>query len=139
MATYSAKNARVTFNAVAFTAIKWTATIEGDELETTNFESGGLHEAIIGIRKCTFSISANDDNGTTTLDRIVPGLYTSAGVIKLYLNAPAAGVGPYIQINTPLIKSVQYDADVKNPMAVQIQGVGSGTYVHATGAAGATT
>jgi hypothetical protein len=135
---YSAKNARVTFNSVAVVAKRWQISEKVDRLDTTNFESSGLEESIAGIKSLSFTIELDDDSAATIADRISTGLKSTGGVLKFFLNASTAGVGPYWQITTPFIESRGYNADVKSPMGIQIQGTGSGTYVAATGAPGAT-
>lgn len=136
----SAKNSRVVIGGIAVASKQWTVNVEADELETTNFESGGFHENIAGIRKLTFSIEL-DYNASLNLHEAGGGTVLAGSIIssiKLYINAPAAAQGPFWLLSYAFIKSVSPRADVKSTYSVTIQGNATGTFTYPTGAADAT-
>lgn len=134
---FAAKNAKIRIGAATvLTAKLWTVEVSADDLETTNFEGGGLHENIAGIRKLTFSIELDDDGAQNTFDLTVTAGTVMASTIKLYLNGVG---GPFWLVSYPFIKSVGHRADVKSTMGLTIQGNGTGSFTYPIGAAGSTT
>ncbi len=138
----SSKNSRVRINGVTVACKQWTVNVEADELETTNFESGGFHENITGIRKLSFSIEL-DYNASINLHEAGGGTVLAGSIINsilLYVNAPAAvAAGPRWDISYAFIKSVSPRADVKSTYGVTIQGNATGSFGYPSGAADATT
>lgn len=43
------KNARVSVNGVPLNKAKWEVDLKGDDIDSTNFESGGVDQGLIGI------------------------------------------------------------------------------------------
>lgn len=134
---YSARNSTFEFNTTAYQSTRWQITEDVDDLEVTNFESGGYEENIAGVRRVSGTIEVNDAVAATIADTIYPKLWSSGGAIKLYLNK-VGNAGVYWSIPTPFIKSIGMGADPKNPQAYSIVFKGSATYVRPTGAPGAT-
>lgn len=133
MAFFSAKNAKVRLGAGAtvLTAKSWTVTSEADELDTTNFESGGYTEVIGGIKKLTVQIEIDWDSAANPFDSprsIIPG--STISTVKLYVNDTT---GPYWSIPTLFIRSVSNPAEVRQTVRVSINGTGSGSYTLPTG------
>lgn len=127
---YSAKNAKVRIGATVVVAKQWDVEPQVDELDVTNFESGGFHEVIGGIKKITVNIQL-DDNGLENIYDVIQAGSTATNV-KLYLNDTA---GPFWNIPYLFINRMPQRADVKAAMSDTIQGTGTATWSYPTGAA----
>jgi hypothetical protein len=127
---YSAKNAKVRIGATVVVAKQWDVEPQVDELDVTNFEGGGYHEVIGGIKKLTVNIQLDDNGLENIYDVIKPG--DDAALVKLYLNDTA---GPFWYIPYLFISRMPQRADVKAAMSDTIQGTGNGSWSYPTGAA----
>ena len=81
------KNSRVTVESTNLTKSKWDLTLRGDDIDTTNFESGGVGQGTIGIADVEWNFgglwnAAEDD----LVDP--PGLFPrdNLGAIFFYTN-----------------------------------------------------
>lgn len=81
------KNSRAQVNAQNMTQANWDATFSGENLDTTNFESNGFSEGIIGVWELQWSISGRW-NASQNPNADPPGLFpTEEGAnMSLYVN-----------------------------------------------------
>lgn len=70
----SGKNTRITITGVNLTMASWNIDLEGDDLNSRNFESSGFDQGIIGFIKCRWQLSGDWDAGTNPFEN-PPGLY----------------------------------------------------------------
>src|SRR5689334_2659878 len=88
----SAKNAGVRINSNVYTARKWVVTPKVDELDVSNFETGGYGDEIGGLLYAEFTVDADMDGNQNAYDSpisVQPGTVLSN--VFLYLNGPASG------------------------------------------------
>lgn len=129
----SGKNAKMRIGSYVLAGKRWTGTYELDELDVTNFESGGYHECIGGVRKVTVQMDGDFNAAENMFDS--PPLITDGdtiSLVRLYLNGTD---GPYWSIPTLLVRSVSNSAEVRGTVTFSISGTGSGVFVLPTGAA----
>lgn len=93
MAIYSGRNARVTIGGAAFKCKKWVIETRIDELDITNFESGGYGEFTGGVTDADITLELDLDIGasTTSLNAAIPGGFYA---LLCYTNSAAAPTGP---------------------------------------------
>ena len=87
----SGKNAAVSVEDVILRKSKWDVDLKGDDLDTTNFESAGVDEGIIGIAGVDWNVGGLwDSNGIQLSDP--PGLFPrdDLGAVLLYINTTDA-------------------------------------------------
>lgn len=81
------KNSRVQIEAENLNKAKWDVNLHGDDIDTTNFESGGVDQGLIGIVGAEWNVGGLWD---ASLNNLVdpPGLYPrdNLGTVNLYAN-----------------------------------------------------
>lgn len=84
---YAGKNSRVSVEDVILNKSKWDLDIHGDDIDTTNFECGGVDQGLIGITGIDWNIGGLWDGGDNNLSD-PPGLYPrdDLGTVLLYEN-----------------------------------------------------
>jgi hypothetical protein len=83
----SGKNARVTVGGTALKHAEWEAENKADDLDTTNFESGGVEQGTTGIEVVDVSAKGDWDAGGNFQDS-PPGIYPrdDLSTVKFYTN-----------------------------------------------------
>lgn len=83
----SGKNSRVIFEGVTLNKSKWDLELKGDDIDTTNFESEGIDQGVIGIVSVDWNIGGLWDSEADSLAD-PPGLYPrdDADSLLLYVN-----------------------------------------------------
>jgi hypothetical protein len=109
MPFFAGKNATLSIGGVAYPMDSWSIAIETEEVEVTNFQSGGQKSIIAGIQGGTVSASG-PYNGTAP----------SSGALANFTFGVAGGVniGPY-QV---LITGVTVDTTVKEKATIEVTG-----------------
>lgn len=81
------KNSRVIVEDAILNKSKWHTDIHGDDIDDTNFESGGVDQGLIGITGVSWDIGGLWDAGANNFED-PPGLYPrdNLGAINLYEN-----------------------------------------------------
>jgi hypothetical protein len=120
MAFYSAKNARVQINGSNLFAMRWTITAKTDDLDVTNFESGGFGIYFGGIMDADITFDAVWDSvqdpfanpPTIQPAAILGNGQTGAGAtVKFFLDWINLGV--FWSFSGILVTSVTQDTDVR--------------------------
>lgn len=78
------KGGRTTVSSTTMTNSEWSCTHQGDNLDTTNFESNGFQEGIIGIQRLDWSVKATWNAAQNPMDD-PPGLYPRDDGSSMYL------------------------------------------------------
>lgn len=129
----SCKNSRVQLNgANTYYATKWTVDIKADEIDVTNFESGGFTEYITAYVDSNISVDSiwnaavNDFTaaGQINTGRVITNL-------KLFLST-AAGA-PCFTFPSAIIISVTPDASVRDAMRYSFTARNQGSFSYPGG------
>jgi predicted secreted protein len=102
MAVVALTAAKVTINSVDMSAFIDTVEldIEADDIETSNFGSGGWRTRIGGMKKGSVKLSFNDDFATTTVDDRLFALFgTVTAVAVKATQAANSASNPEYQFN----------------------------------------
>jgi len=78
------RNSRAQVNAQNMTTAQWSATFRGENLDTTNFESNGYEEGIIGIWGLDWSLSGSW-NAAQNPNADPPGLFPTEEGSDMFL------------------------------------------------------
>lgn len=111
MPFYAGKNASFTIGGVTYPMDTWSIAIETEEVEVTNFQSGGQKSLIAGIQSGTVSASG-PYNGTAP----------SSGALASFTFAVAPGVLIGAAPFQVLITSVTVDTSVKEKATIEVSG-----------------
>lgn len=87
----AAKGSRVIVESTTLNKSKWDLDIHGDDLDTTNFECGGIDQGTIGIIGIDWTIGGNWDSSANNYAD-PPGLFPrdNLGAVVLYENVADA-------------------------------------------------
>jgi hypothetical protein len=90
MAKFVVKDPIVTINGgtVSANVAQVTIALEADDVETTNFASGGNRERVGGLKSGTVSLDFHQDFGTAAIDSVVHPLLGNTATIEVI---PTAG------------------------------------------------
>jgi hypothetical protein len=120
MAFFSAKNARVQINGANLFAMRWTITVKTDDLDVTNFETGGFGTYFGGIIDADITCDAVWDSVQDPFNNppaIQPAVILGNGqvgagaTVKFFLDFVNLGV--FWSFAGILITSVTQDTDVR--------------------------
>lgn len=131
----SGKRGRVTVGTTPATLYlkEWDCTDHGDDLDTTNFESSGYDEGIIGIEGCDVSFKG-DWNAAQERFTDPPGLYprSDARNVVLYINTTdtTRWIFDYFRF-----LSVQNNCPVRGLVSFDTSGKSNGTFTRPSGTA----
>ena len=124
------KNSRAQVNAQNMTMASWDATYKGENLDTTNFESNGYSEGIIGVLELSWNLSGRW-NASQNPNADPPGLFpTEEGSdMNLYVN-----VADDIAYEMPTFRCFEGKASTTATGAVDFQsnGMSQGTFTAPT-------
>lgn len=116
------KTGRVAVGSQLLAMLEWSVTARGADLDTTNFESNGIEEGLVGIIGADWAVRANWDAGKNPLDD-PPGLFPRDNGTAMSLFTNVADNKPYVfpfyrclnsKITTNATGLVTFDADGKN-------------------------
>ena len=119
------KNSRVQVVATNLRMANWKTTRKGDDLDTTNFESGGEEQGTIGVTVTEWTLGGDWDASVNAFDS-PPGLYPrdDLGTVKFFENV-TDNVGYTITANRVI--SAENGADVKQKVTFSANGKSQGT------------
>jgi hypothetical protein len=86
------KSSRTTVGGAIMSSTEYSAKDSAADLDTSNFESNGFHTHLIGLRGCSWTLTANWDAGQNAFSQDPPGLFprddggVTNGAITLYTN-----------------------------------------------------
>ena len=127
----SGKGGRVQWNGTNLVLKKWSVTEYGDDLDTTNFESGGVEEGKTGVTRVEFSFEGDWDAARNPFDS-PPAIYPrdDGGPCKLYEN-----VTDNVYWNFPVVRvlSATNSAEARGLVAFSASCKNNGTYTRPTG------
>lgn len=118
------KFSRVQVAAVNLRMANWKATYRGDDLDTTNMESGGTEQGTIGVIVIEWTLGGDWDASINAFDN-PPGLYPrdDLGTIRFFENV-ADNVGYLIPASRVL--SAENGAEVKQKVTFSASGKSQG-------------
>lgn len=81
------KNARATVAGTNMRKTDWETDFQADDIDSTNFESGGFDQGTVGITSCPWTLKGPWDASLNDYDD-PPGLYPrdDLGLVRLYTN-----------------------------------------------------
>lgn len=127
----SAKNSRIRVGSINLNHAKWDAEWQGDDLDTTNFESGGKEDGLIGIEVVIFSGGGHWDAGRNPFDS-PPGIFPRAdgGPLSLLEN-----VTDNVGWTLPLVRflSSKNSSEVRGLVTFDFSGRSNGVFTQPTG------
>lgn len=130
----SGKNSRVVVGGTTLNQSRFDVTLNGDDLDTTNFESGGYGEGILGIQECDASFGGDWDAGDNPIDANgdPPGLYPRDDLadLQLYQNVTDA---TYWDFGYFRIRSARNGSEVRGKVSFECSGKSQGIFVLPTG------
>lgn len=109
MPFYAGKNATLSIGGTAYPMDTWSIAIETEEVEVTNFQSGGQKNLIAGIQGGTVSASGPYNGTAPASGALASFTFGISGAVTL---------GPY-QV---LITSVTVDTTVKEKATIEVTG-----------------
>ncbi len=126
----AAKNSRVIYTAVTLRRASWKATAKADDLDTTNFESGGHEQGTIGVDSIEWSLGGDWDASINEFDD-APGLYPrdDGGSLKLFTNVSD---NVFWLIAATRVLSSENGADIKGKVTFAASGKSQGVALHGT-------
>jgi hypothetical protein len=135
----SGKNSRVTFGGplAALAHSKWQATWRGDDLDTTNFESGGKAEGILGIEDIGISFGGDWDARANPYENAnagpsPPGLYPRDDLGNLYFWINKND-NTFWRFPVSRIRSAASGAEVRGKVTFEVSGFSQGGWFPPTG------
>jgi|SRR6516164_4294916 hypothetical protein len=132
----SAKGARAVVGSTILNYSEWNVELKGDDLDTTNFESQGFEQGIIGIIGCNWSLKAPWDAAQNGYDD-PPGFYPRPDLVnfKVFTNV-ADNVFWLFPLSRVL--SAKLNAPVRALVDWNVDGRSNGTFSLPTGSSGVT-
>lgn len=127
----SAKNSRIRVAATTLNYARWDANWRGDDLDTTNFESAGLEEGLIGIEVVEFSGGGHWDAGRNPFDQ-PPGIFprSDGGPVELIENV-TDNIGWLL--NVVRFLSTRNSAELRGVVSFEFSGKSNGAFSRPTG------
>jgi hypothetical protein len=125
------KNSRINVGATRIVGQRWNVTWKGDDLDTVNFESGGLEEGILGIEGLEWSMAGDWDAGTNPFDD-PPGLYPRDDLagLEFYENV-TDNVG--WDLTYARVRSATNGAEVRGKVSFEASGMSQGSFTPPAG------
>lgn len=68
-------------------------TVDGADLDTTDFASAGWNESIVGLKSGTLAFTVNDDVAVSSIDSILWSHFNTGTAITFEVRATSAAVG----------------------------------------------
>lgn len=118
----SAKGSRAAVGSTILNYSEWTTDLKGDDLDTTNFESLGFDQGIVGIIGCDWTLKGPWDAGRNAYDD-PPGLYPRPDLanVTLYYNVADNVLWTFplsrvlsAKVNAPVRGLVDFAVDCKS-------------------------
>ncbi len=127
----SGKASAISVDSVTLALSKWNCTEEGDDLDTGNFDSGGLGEGILGFVRLRYTAGGAWDAGVNPIDN-PPGIFVRDDLPNLILVINTFDDTDY---NMPFarVRSVTVGTDVKGLVTFDWSGMSQGSYLAPTG------
>lgn len=118
------KNSRVVVEATNLTAANWRVTRRGDDLDTTNFESAGQEQGLIGVEVSDWSLGGDWDSAQNRFTD-PPGLFPrdDLGEIQFYTNLADAD---FHNITDNRVLSAENGAEVRGKVTFSASGKSQG-------------
>lgn len=94
MAVLAMTSCRVELNAVDMSQYVAAVelTLDGVELDTTDFASGGWEEKIMGLKSASLKVKFNDDFASTTVDDRVYAFYNTGTPVAFKIRPTSAAI-----------------------------------------------
>jgi hypothetical protein len=126
----SGKNSAVEVNNVFLNFAKFDVTYKGDDQDTTNFQSQGYGEAILGLQQCDISFGGLWDASPNNPFGNPPGLYPrdDLSAVLLYPSYIPALQGVYWDFPYMRVRSAHNSAEVKSAVAFDVSGMSQGPF-----------
>lgn len=127
----SAKGSRISVGNVNLNLAEWDATHRGDDLDTTNFESGGVEQGTIGIEVVEYDLKGDWDAGRNPFDS-PPGLYPRDDLltVRLYENVSD---NCFWAFPTSRVISARNSAQIRGKVVFEASCKSNGTFTKPTG------
>lgn len=127
----SMKDSQVNVGSTSLAFAQWDVTYTGDDLDTGNFESGGLNEGILGFEGCDWNCGGDWDAGTNPYDD-PPGFYPRDDLTDLgFVENTTDDVGWLFDYAR--VRSSNNGGDVKGKVTFKASGKSQGTFTVPTG------
>lgn len=127
----SGKNARVSVGGTPLNHATYNVTWRGDDLDTTDFEDGGVETGIIGVEVAEWECGGDWDAGTNALDD-PPGLYPRDDLEDLaFFTSQSDGV--FTGIDVARVLSSRNGAQVRGKVTFTANGKSNGDWTPPTG------
>jgi len=127
MAIISSKNARVRIDSTNFAATKWSVDVKADEIDITNFETGGFKDYLTSYVEAMISIDLFYDttNGPFDTNLLSVGsqpailLFTQRDTAQEFFSFPAS-----------IILSANVSAEVRDAVRVSVTARNKGAFLY---------
>ena len=127
----SGKNSRVITNGTTLNFAKYDVDSSGDDQDTTNFESDGVEEGILGVQLATISFGGDWDAHANPYDD-PPGLYPRDDLPNTYFY-PNVTDGLYWLFPYARIRSATNGSEVRGKVSFNASGKNQGPFTDPTG------
>lgn len=122
----AAKGSRVSVGGTPLTKSEWDVTYRGDDLDTTNFESGGVEQGLIGVLGADWNAGGDWDAARPAFG-VIPGMYPREDLanLQLYTNVSDGHAWAF-----PLARviSARNGAQVRQKVTLSGSGKGQGNF-----------
>jgi hypothetical protein len=125
MAAFSAKNARVKINGTFYKAMKWAVKVKVDEVDISNFETGGYADYTSGLLEAEISVEGFYDSGNPPYPNLTPGSILSNVLLYVdFVNIP----GSFWSFPSVLVFDTDNDAEARGTVKFSFRGKNKGTF-----------
>jgi len=127
MAIISSKNARVRIDGTNFAATKWSVDVKADEIDITNFETGGFKDYLTSYVEAMISIDLFYDTTSGPFDTNLLSV-GSQPVILLYTQRDTAQ--EFFSFPASIVLSANVSAEVRDAVRVSVTARNKGAFLY---------